>query len=134
MMARAMQAEDVMIVTAPRADKAPHPDSSAATSTDRRLRATHLRIMFARLTKIGFPRRFPIVQFPNAPLIVALVAGQIAQTVRGATHPYLVSIAYLAMTVWAYEELAHGVNWFRRLLGFGFAIILIVRVARAVRT
>jgi hypothetical protein len=133
MRARVARAEDVVIVTVPRADKAPHPETSAATSTDRRS-PKHLRISFARLTKIGFPRRFPMVQFPNAPLIVALVVGQVAQTVRGVTHPYLVSIAYLAMTVWAYEELAHGVNWFRRLLGWGFAIILIVRVARAVRT
>ena len=36
------------------------------------------------------------------------------------------------MTIWAYEELVHGVNWFRRLLGLAFVILLIVRVARAV--
>jgi hypothetical protein len=35
------------------------------------------------------------------------------------------------MTIWAYEELAHGVNWFRHLLGVAYAIIMIVRVAHA---
>src|SRR5664279_3515785 len=93
-------AEDVVNVTAGRTDKVPAPEVSSATSTVRPLGPTHLRILFARLTRIGFPRRFPIVQFPNAPLIVALVSGQIAEAVRGMAHAYFVSIAYLAMTVW----------------------------------
>jgi hypothetical protein len=37
------------------------------------------------------------------------------------------------MTIWAYEELVHGVNWFRRLLGLAYVIFLIVRVADALR-
>jgi hypothetical protein len=86
------------------------------------------------LTKIGFPRGFPIVQFPNAPLIVALVAGRVARVLRDAPHAYLASLSYLAMTVWAYDELIRGVNWFRRLLGLAFAIILIIRVAHAMHS
>ena len=78
------------------------------------------------------PRRFPIVQFPNLPLIIAFVAGQ-AAGVHGAQHPYLASVAYLAMTVWAYEELVHGVNWFRHLLGLTYAVILVMRVAQALQ-
>jgi hypothetical protein len=35
------------------------------------------------------------------------------------------------MTIWAYEELVHGVNWFRRLLGLAFMILLVVRGADA---
>jgi hypothetical protein len=35
------------------------------------------------------------------------------------------------MTIWAYEELVDGVNWFRRLLGVAFVILSIVRVAHA---
>jgi hypothetical protein len=84
---------------------------------------------FKRLTQLGFPRRFPIVQFPNLPLIVAFVAGEASQHVNGAQHPYLVSVSYLAMTIWAYEELAHGVNWFRHLLGLTYAVIMVMRVA-----
>jgi hypothetical protein len=37
---------------------------------------------FMRLTRFGFPKRFPIIQFPNAPLVVAFIAGMIA----GETH------------------------------------------------
>lgn len=84
---------------------------------------------FKRLTTLGFPRRFPIVQFPNVPLIVALVAGRTSHFVNGTPHTYLLSGSYLAMTIWAYEELVHGVNWFRHLLGLTFVIVMVMRVA-----
>ena len=31
------------------------------------------------------------------------------------------------MTIWAYEELVHGVNWFRRLLGLAYVILLAIQ-------
>jgi hypothetical protein len=98
------------------------------------MKASLLRLWlaFKRLTGFGFPRRFPIVQFPNLPLIVAFLAGETGTFLPGGAHSYAASVSYLAMTIWAYEELAHGVNWFRRLLGLAFAIIMIVRVAHAV--
>jgi hypothetical protein len=86
---------------------------------------------FKRATELGFPRRFPVVQFPNLPLIIAFLAGEAGQFAHGAQHTYTASVAYLAMTIWAYEELTHGVNWFRHLLGAAYAIIMIVRVAHA---
>lgn len=88
---------------------------------------------FKRLTALGFPRRFPIIQFPNVPLIAAFVAGEVGKVVGGAEHSFAVSAAYLAMTIWAYEELVHGVNWFRRLLGLAYLIILVVRVAHGLQ-
>jgi TRAP-type C4-dicarboxylate transport system permease large subunit len=84
-----------------------------------------------RLTELSFPRRFPIVQFPNLPLIVALIAGAAGMFLDGTAHSYAAAVSYLALTIWAYEELTHGVNWFRRILGLVFVILLIVRVARA---
>jgi hypothetical protein len=89
---------------------------------------------FKRLTQIGLPRRFPIVQFPNAPLILAFLAGVIGSHMHGAARSYATAAAYLAMTVWSYEELARGANWFRRLLGFAYVIILIMRVAHGLQT
>jgi hypothetical protein len=71
------------------------------------------------------------VQFPNLPLAVALAAGALARLVSGTGHDYSTSVSYLALMVWAYEELAHGVNWFRRTLGLAFVVILVVRVAHA---
>jgi hypothetical protein len=71
------------------------------------------------------------VQFPNLPLIVAFLAGETAVFLHGDAHLYARSVSYLGMTIWAYEELANGVNWFRRLLGAAYAVIMVVRVAHA---
>jgi hypothetical protein len=89
---------------------------------------------FKRLTQLGWPRSFPIVQFPNAPLIIAFLAGQAATQTHGATHAYATAVSYLAMTIWAYQELAHGVNWFRHLLGLGYAISTIVHLGLALHS
>jgi hypothetical protein len=83
------------------------------------------------VTQFEWPRRFPIVQFPNAPLIVAFVSGLIASMLQGAGHGDARAISYLAMTIWAYEELVHGVNWFRHLLGLVYVISTAVHLASA---
>jgi hypothetical protein len=88
-------------------------------------------LAYKRLTELSFPRRFPIVQFPNLPLIAAFLAGEAGKFLNGSAHSYAASASYLAITIWAYEELVHGVNWFRRLLGLAFVILVIVRVAHA---
>jgi hypothetical protein len=89
---------------------------------------------YKRLTELSFPRRFPIAQFPNLPLIVAVLAGEAGKFLDGNAHSYAVSVSvsYLAMTIWAYEELVYGVNWFRHLLGLTFMILLVVRVANVI--
>jgi hypothetical protein len=74
---------------------------------------------------------FPIVQFPNTPLIIAFLAGAAATRTHDPGHAYLAAISYLALGIWAYEELIHGVNWFRHLLGFGFAISTVVHLTLA---
>ena len=118
----------------------PAPPSAGSTGrpdpTRRRIgpRRAHLPRWFIRLTKLGWPRRFPIVQFPNLPLLTAVVAGRATDLVNGQAPSYLQSLSYVAMTIWAYEELVHGVNWFRRLLGLVFAILTIMRVAQAMHT
>ena len=94
----------------------------------------HPWLAFKRLTTLGFPRRFPIVQFPNVPLVAAFVAGEAGRFVGGTAHSFTRSAAYLAMTIWAYEELTAGVNWFRRLLGLAYMIILLVRVAHGLQS
>jgi hypothetical protein len=57
------------------------------------------------------------VQFPNAPLIIALIAGETAKQTHGTSSDYASSVSYLAFGIWGYLELVEGVNWFRRLLG-----------------
>jgi hypothetical protein len=85
------------------------------------------------LTGLSFPRRFPIVQFPNLPLIVAVLAGAAGEFLDGSAHSCAASVSYLALAIWAYEELMHGVNWFRRLLGLGYVILLVVRIVDGLR-
>src|SRR6266852_5630965 len=62
-------------------------------------------LAYTRLTELSFPRRFPILQFPNFPLIAAFLAGQAGKFLHGSAHSYTASASYLAMTIWAYEEL-----------------------------
>jgi hypothetical protein len=69
------------------------------------------------LRAFSWPRRFPIVQFPNLPLALAFVSGEVARRTHGSAHASALAVSYLAMGVWAWLELTDGVNWFRRLLG-----------------
>ena len=93
--------------------------------------AHDLRRKLKALTQLGWPRSFPIVQFPNLPLIVAFLAGQFAHRLHGAGHADGAAVSYLAMAIWAYLELTAGVNWFRRLLGLAYVVSTVVHLARA---
>jgi hypothetical protein len=88
---------------------------------------------FKRLTQIGWPRRFVVVQFPNAPLIVAFIAGETSKHTHGESHAYASAVSYLAFGIWAYLELVEGVNWFRRLLGVAYVISTTVHLALALQ-
>jgi hypothetical protein len=86
---------------------------------------------FKRLTQLSFPRSYPIVQFPNAPLILAFTSGLVALNSHGREHAYAQAVSYLAMAIWAYLELFQGVNAFRRLLGLAYTISTAVHLANA---
>jgi hypothetical protein len=75
----------------------------------------------------GWPSCFVLVQLPNAPLWVGLGGGAVAAAVDdGVVHDGAQIVATAGLVVWAIMELAQGVNWFRRLLGAGFLVYLIV--------
>jgi hypothetical protein len=86
---------------------------------------------FRRLTQVSFPRSYPIIQFPNAPLILAFVSGVVAQNSHGHVHSDAQAVSYLTIAVWAYLELFHGVNLFRRSLGLAYTISTAVHLANA---
>jgi hypothetical protein len=92
-----------------------------------------LAVGIQRVTGFGWPRGFPIVQFPNAALLLAFASGQVAAAIHGAGHADAVAVSYLAMTIWAYEELVHGVNWFRHLLGLVYIISTAMHLALTIR-
>jgi hypothetical protein len=78
-----------------------------------------------------WPAGFAVVQFPNPPLIVALLASVAGHFIHGTGHRLILAIFYVALSVWAYEEARHGDNWFRRLLGLGFSIYVVVNLTQA---
>jgi hypothetical protein len=65
----------------------------------------------------GWPPAYPLVQFPNAPLLVAIVASIAARPAAGDAESLLTAASRLGVAIWAYEELVRGDNAFRRVLG-----------------
>jgi hypothetical protein len=76
------------------------------------------------------PRSFPIVQFPNRPLIAIVAAAAVARGTHGPTAAGATLVSRLALLVWSAEEIFEGANWFRRLLGIGGAAWGIAELAR----
>jgi len=79
----------------------------------------------------GWPARFPLAQFPNAPLLVALGGWLVAALTSGSLHDTARAVFYTGLAAWAWLELTGGVNWVRRLLGLGGLVYVVVQVARA---
>lgn len=84
-----------------------------------------------RRAQHGWPARFPLVQAPNAPLILALVGWLVAAPTDGSVHAYARATFYAALAAWAWQELVDGTNWLRRLLGAGMLVYVVARVADA---
>lgn len=78
----------------------------------------------------GWPAHFPFAQFPNAPLLVALAAMVVRALAGGTASDAADAVARIALAVWAYEELARGANWFRRLLGAVVLVVVLVGLTR----
>ena len=79
-------------------------------------------------------RGYTVGQFPNPPLWLALAAFLVALlTGDGTTINDLArAVLYVALTIWAYEEAANGVNGFRRALGAVALVLIVIAVAREV--
>jgi hypothetical protein len=82
-----------------------------------------------RRGQVGWPRRFPIAQFPNPPLLVAFAGWGLAAVAGGTAHDVGRVVFILALAVWAAEEAVDGVNWFRRLLGMAVLVWIAVSLA-----
>jgi hypothetical protein len=82
----------------------------------------------------GWPASFPLVQFPNAPLLAALAGWLVAALTDGRVHDWARATFYTGLAVWAWKELEDGVNWFRRAIGAAGLILVIASIAEALRT
>lgn len=89
------------------------------------------RSLIGRVREFGWPHDFPIVQFPNVPLLAAFAGGEAAAVIHDGGHVAAAVVSYAAMTIWAYEELVDGVNWFRHLLGLVYIISTVAHIALA---
>jgi hypothetical protein len=76
------------------------------------------------------PRSFPIIQFPNRPLIATFLTAAIARGTDGRTAAAAKLASRVALLVWAAEEVADGANWFRRMLGVSGATLAVAQLAR----
>jgi hypothetical protein len=79
----------------------------------------------------GWPSSFPILQFPNPPLFVALAAWLVALPTDGSVHAYARAVFYTALAAWASGELLDGVNWVRRVVGAVGLLYVVIKVAAA---
>ena len=79
------------------------------------------------------PQKFPIFQFPNPPLITAMLAGAIGRTARGPLSRNATLLSRLALLLWSAEEMATGANWFRRLLGTAGGVYALAKLKRPIR-
>ena len=79
-------------------------------------------------------RGVTVAQFPNPPLIVALLAAVVSWVAGdGSIHEVARAVFYVAITVWAWEEATRGVNVFRKTLGVGVLIYVVVGLTTVVR-
>lgn len=82
-----------------------------------------------RRGQAGWPRRYPIAQFPNPPLLLAFAGWGLAAESGGTTHEVGRVLFTLGLAVWAWEEAVGGVNGFRRLLGVGALVWIVTGLA-----
>jgi hypothetical protein len=80
----------------------------------------------------GWPAAFPVVQFPNPPLIFALAGLLVAALTSGSVHAYARGAFYAGLAAWAWEEAAAGVNWFRRAVGVAGVVYVVVELAMVI--
>ena len=74
---------------------------------------------------------YTVGQFPNLPLAAALLGLVLGRLLSSGSTAYGVARAlfYVGLTAWAWLELTDGVNGFRRILGAGGLIFVIVRLS-----
>jgi hypothetical protein len=78
----------------------------------------------------GWPRSFPVVQFPNPPLLVAFAGWGVAALTHGTAHDAGRWVFIGGLGAWALLETTSGVNWFRRAVGVGGLAWVAINVVR----
>lgn len=79
----------------------------------------------------GWPARYPLLQFPNPPLWMAIFGWLAAAATDGSAHAYARGAFYAGLAGWAWLELLDGVNAYRRVLGLAGVVYVSVEIAQA---
>ncbi len=82
-----------------------------------------------RRGQVGWPRRFPIAQFPNPPLLLAFAGWGLGAVAGGTAHDVGRAVFTIGLALWAWLETVSGVNWFRRLLGVAVLVLIVAGLA-----
>ena len=77
----------------------------------------------------GWPRSFPVVQIPNAPLVIALIGSVVSSLTHGSVHAYARAVFFAFLAAWAWLEVTDGANWVRRAIGVAGLAYAVIRVA-----
>ena len=73
---------------------------------------------------------YVIAQRPNAPLAVALVSVVVGWVTHGLLQDITHVLFLIAIAIWCTLEITSGVNAFRRALGAGVAISVLIGLLR----
>jgi hypothetical protein len=82
----------------------------------------------------GWPASYPVMQLPNAPLLVALAGWLAAALTSGLVHHCARATFYTSLAAWAWKEIDDGANWVRRAIGAAGFVFVIAKVTEALRT
>lgn len=82
-----------------------------------------------RRSQRGWPARYPLVQFPNAPLLVAIAASSASRAASGDAADVLQAVSRVGIAIWSYEELVRGDNLVRRLMGAAGLVYVAVAIS-----
>jgi len=77
----------------------------------------------------GWPASYPVAQFPNPPLFVALAGWLLGAVGSGTLHGIGRGLFVVGIAVWAWQEAFEGVNLFRRVVGVGALVWLVAKLA-----
>ena len=99
---------------------------AAGATTNERLHWLWLR------GKHGWPARYPLAQFPNAPLLLSFVASALVGLLSTDAAPYARVASSLFLGCWAWLEVSAGVNLFRRVTGLVFLGLIIADLGQRI--
>ena len=79
--------------------------------------------------QLGWPAAYPLIQFPNPPLLAAFAAWLVAATTSGSIHDYARGAFFAGLAAWAWLELADGSNAVRRVVGAAGLVYVVAQIA-----